>query len=373
MEIIKNNVFDNSVENNATAATLLPVPSEAKPVSWNVLGDDYSNRPNVTLQEVIEESKLDYVVKKQHLIKVEDKVYESLMNGDPMVGLQLSKDDIISSHCATVNEANGQTLGVVGSHYGVVQNSKAFEFINFIEEVSGHKPTIETAGTLGYGHRMFITARLGEDSYLSPSDNVRNYVVFTNTHDGSGAVMCFFTPVRIICQNTLNMAISHAQNKVVFKHTKNVNIRLDWENEINRMKALEVFSKSVKFSESFIERMQVLRNEKVDAQYVNDFTAQMLLQPTQFKLYLQADRRIDTVEEISSRTKNAINALRNSIENGIGQNYDRGTKMWLMNGVTTHLHNETKWKNGEAEYNALMGGSGQKKVQKAYDLLTHVA
>ena len=97
------------------------------------------------------------------------------------------------------------------------------------------------------------------------------------------------------------------------------------------------------------------------------------MQTAQYKLYLQADRNLEAVEELSSRTKNAIYALRNSIENGVGQNFDRGTKLWLMNGVTTLLHNEAKWKNAEAEFNALMEGSGQKKVQKAYDLLTKVA
>ena len=79
------------------------------------------------------------------------------------------------------------------------------------------------------------------------------------------------------------------------------------------------------------------------------------------------------MEEIATRTKNSITALRDSIENGIGQQFDRGTKLWLINGVTTMLHNESKWRNEESEFSALMEGSGLKKVQKAYDLLTKVA
>ena len=380
MEIVMNNISASEnnapvavVENDKTMAAIRP--SEAKPVVWQSsrFGHSYADRPNITIQEVIEDAHLDYNVIKQHLIRVNDTAYESILNGTPMVGLQLSKDDIITSHCATVDERNDKTLGVVGGEYGVVQNSKAFEFINFIEQVSGVAPKIETAGRLGNGERIFITARLGEDSFLSPQDAIKNYVVFTNSHDGSGAVMAFFTPIRVICQNTLNMAIRECPNKVVFKHTKHVNSRLDWEIEENRKKALEVFSRSVQFSAKFIERMKGLQEERVDTKYVNDFTAQLLLQPSQFKLYQQADGKMESVEEISTRTRNSIMALRNSIENGIGQQFDRGTKLWLINGVTTMLHNESKWRNEESEFSALMEGSGLKKVQKAYDLLTKIA
>ena len=380
MEIVMNNISASEnnapvavVENDKTMAAIRP--SEAKPVVWQSsrFGHSYADRPNITIQEVIEDAHLDYNVIKQHLIRVNDTAYESILNGTPMVGLQLSKDDIITSHCATVDERNDKTLGVVGSEYGVVQNSKAFEFINFIEQVSGVAPKIETAGRLGNGERIFITARLGEDSFLSPQDAIKNYVVFTNSHDGSGAVMAFFTPIRVICQNTLNMAIRECPNKVVFKHTKHVNSRLDWEIEENRKKALEVFSRSVQFSAKFIERMKGLQEERVDTKYVNDFTAQLLLQPSQFKLYQQADGKMESVEEISTRTRNSIMALRHSIENGIGQQFDRGTKLWLINGVTTMLHNESKWRNEESEFSALMEGSGLKKVQKAYDLLTKIA
>lgn len=367
--MVNNNVM-KAEDNTPTIASIMP--TEAKPVAFKLFGHNYSGQ-DVTLQDVIEDAKLDYNVSKQHLIRINDDAYNAIKNGNPMIGLQLSEENLITSHCATVDDSTGHTLGVVGSEYGIVQNTKAFDFINFIEEVSGVTPKIETAGKLGKGERIFITAKLGEDAYLSPQDNINNYVVFTNSHNGSGAVMAFFTPIRVICQNSLNMAIHNAQNKVVFKHSKNVNTRLDWEIEANRQKALEVFSKSVKFSETFIERMKMLQTEKVDSTYVNDFTAQLLMQPAQFKLYLNANRNMDAVDEISTRTKNSIMALRNSIENGVGQNFDRGTKLWLINGVTTMLHNEAKWKNGEAEFDAIMEGSAQKKVQKAYDILTKVA
>ena len=130
-----------------------------------------------------------------------------------------------------------------------------------------------------------------------------------------------------------------------------------------------MFGQSVKFSENFINRMLNLKDQSVTADEVRDFTAKMFLTDNLFNLYQKADYNLDKVEEISTRTKNQILALRDATDFGIGQDQNRGTKVWLLNGLTTMLHNERNWKSGEDEFNSLMFGDGQKKVQKAYDLL----
>ena len=89
-----------------------------------------------------------------------------------------TRKNIIESHKATYRTDTGDNFGVVGKNYGLVDNAKAFEFINFIKEVSGEEPLIETAGSLGYGERMFVSCRLGADSYLNGnSDAIKNYVL----------------------------------------------------------------------------------------------------------------------------------------------------------------------------------------------------
>ena len=302
-------------------------PTEAKKVSWQQFGKNF-DRP-VTIDEAIKIAGLDYDVETAPLLRVPNEVIESIMRGEE-INFTPTRKNIIESHKATYRTDTGDNFGVVGKNYGLVDNAKAFEFINFIKEVSGEEPLIETAGSLGYGERMFVSCRLGADSYLNGnSDAIKNYVLFTNTFDGSGAVMAMFTKVRVICQNTLNMAIQGCPNKIIFKHTKNVNARLDWEIEENRRKALEIFSRSVEFSKTFIDR----------------------------------------IDEISTRTKNQILQLRDAIDYGVGQEEHRGTKLWLLNGITTMLHNEKKWKTPQDEFNSLIDGDGTKKVQKMYDLL----
>lgn len=342
-------------------------PSEAIKSSWQLFGTSFDHP--VTIEEAIKTAGLDYTVDAQPLLRVPKEVIDAILNGES-VDFTPTRQNIITSHKSTFRTDNNSTLGVVGRDYGIVDNTKAFEFINFIKEVSGEEPMIETAGALGYGERMFVTCRLGEDCYLNGNtDAVKNYVVFTNSHDGSGAVMAFFTPVRVICQNTLNIAIRGAVNKVVFKHTKNVNTRLDWEIEQNRKKALEVFSKSVQFSQTFIDRMLQLKSETLTSEEIRDITHKMYLTPKQFDLFTQNNFNLEGIDEISTRTKNQISAFKDALDFGIGQESYRGTKLWMLNGMTTLLQNEKKWKSEEDKFESIMGGDAAKKTQKMYDLL----
>lgn len=117
----------------------------------------------------------------------------------------------------------------------------------------------------------------------------------------------------------------------------------------------------------------MLKEQKVDSAFVNDFTAEMYLNSAQMKLLRQANGEMDKVDEISTRAKNQINALRNAIDNGVGQEQNRSTKLWLLNGVTTFLHNERTYKSAEDEFRSMIEGDALKKTQRAYDLLTKVA
>jgi len=342
----------------------------AQRVAWQLFGTICEKGTTIhdVMADVTSANHINYEVGEMPLMRVPSEMVEAIRKGEAF-DWNPSVADIISTHKATLRTDNNDTLGIVGKGYGIVQNSKAFDFMDFIKEASGSEPVIESYGALGYGERMFITATLGEDSYLNPNDAIKNYVVFTNSHDGSGGVMAFFTPIRVICQNTLNMAIRGCANKVVFKHTSKVDERLDWTIERNRKIAAELFSKSVKFSDKFMERMLGLKEETITAEYARDFVGKLCLTAPAFELWKKADFKADHVEEISTRTKNIMAALTDSIEHGVGQEYNRGTKVWLLNGVTTYLQNEKNWKSQEDKFNAMMFGSAQKKVEDAYQLL----
>ena len=347
----------------------------ANEVAWRNLGTRCrSFTTPVTINEAVQSIGADYNVKKETLVRVPDFVIDSIYNGTNE-NITLSKENIITSHMATIREDTNTTLGVVGSKYGVVQNNKAFEFIDIITsgELNGtQQPVIETAGILGDGERVYVTAKMPSKLFIDGDDSegIDDYILFTNSHDGSGAVTILFTPLRVICQNTLNAAIRQASNKLVFKHTANVNERLEWTKKENMERAVAVLRMHEKFKSEFIEQMTNLKNQKITEDDINYFTAQVMATPAQAKLLQLNNWKMDSVEEVSTRTKNNIIALRDSIESGVGQDKFRGTKLWLYNGLTTFLNNTKQFKSAEDKFNSLVfGGDGNKKVQKAFDIL----
>lgn len=362
---MNNQVSANSVANNVI------VRRDPKPLALLRFGFNNDEHKVLSTSEAIEMASANYQVEKYPLIRISPTQLELLKAGETLT--DLSVKNLIGSHFANVRTDNDTTLGIVGESYGVVQNSKAFEFIDFIKESTGVQPIIETAGIIGQGERMFISAAIGEDMELSPNDRVKSYVVFTNTHNGKGALQVFFTPIRVVCQNTLNMAIKGATNKLIFKHTRHVNTRLDWEIELNRQRAVALFSAQKTFSEKFLQQMQDFKGQKVNEQYVRDFAANLYLSDKDYKEYIKAGHKIESLEGLATQTKNRIERLRQSIDFGVGQDLYRGSKLWLINGLTTMLHNDKEYKSAEDEFIKLNETTGLSEVEKAYAFLTAAA
>lgn len=117
---------------------------------------------------------------------------------------------------ANVRSSDGSTLGVVSNRYEVVQNREAFEFT---DSLIGGEVVYETAGSLREGKTIWLLARFPEQKILG--DAVCPYLCFTNTHDGSGAIRVAATPVRVVCNNTLNLAMGKAERVWSTKHVGN--------------------------------------------------------------------------------------------------------------------------------------------------------
>lgn len=107
-------------------------------------------------------------------------------------------------------------LGIVGEDYRVVQNEEAFEFLTGL--VDDGEATFETAGALRGGARVFVTMRLPGQVEIAGDDRLDLYVAVATGHDGEYAFHAFPTPVRIVCQNTLSVALRGARNRYVVRH-----------------------------------------------------------------------------------------------------------------------------------------------------------
>lgn len=123
---------------------------------------------------------------------------------------------------ANVRDTDRKVLGVVSDRYKVVQNVEAF---SFTDELLGHGVRYETAGSLSGGRRVWLLARLPRE-YIIAGEHISPYLVFSNTHDGSGSVKVAVTPVRVVCNNTLNLALETAQRSFSMVHTGNISDKI---------------------------------------------------------------------------------------------------------------------------------------------------
>ena len=130
---------------------------------------------------------------------------------------------VVPGFKANLRENDQQVLGVVSDRYKVVQNEEAFAFT---DALLGEGVTYETAGSLQNGRRTWILAKLPA-RYIISGDEVTPYLVFMNSHDGSGSIKVAMTPIRVVCQNTLNLALSTAKRSWSTNHTGDIKGKME--------------------------------------------------------------------------------------------------------------------------------------------------
>lgn len=128
----------------------------------------------------------------------------------------------IPGYYANVRSSDGKVLGIVGNRYKIVQNKEAFEFTDSL--ING-EVKYETAGSLCGGRRIFLLAKLPQYEILG--DAVDPFIVFTNSHDGTGAIKVACTPTRVVCSNTLNLALKDAKRSWSTRHMGDMQSKLD--------------------------------------------------------------------------------------------------------------------------------------------------
>ena len=129
---------------------------------------------------------------------------------------------VIPGYKANVRDRDGSVLGIVGKRYKVVQNEDAFKFT---DGLIGGEVRYETAGSLRGGRQIWLLAKMG--TCRIAGDEVEPYLCFTNAHDGSSGVKVCMTPIRVVCNNTLNLALNSAKRSWTMRHTESIHERLD--------------------------------------------------------------------------------------------------------------------------------------------------
>ncbi len=164
---------------------------------WHGLGRKLDHP--ATAEEAIQAAGLDWTVSKVPLFTEDGKRAPIMMT---------SRDDTKS------------LLGVVGPQYRIVQNKEAF---TFFDAVVGEKAAMyDTAGAIGNGEVIWMLAKLPDPTILKRVDVIDHYLLLATSHDRSLSLTMKFTPIRVVCQNTLILSLGDQQHRVQLKHTPNI-------------------------------------------------------------------------------------------------------------------------------------------------------
>lgn len=332
--------------------------------AWHKLGQVF-DRP-MTVVEALEASHADYEVGLQPIIAMTPTLSAHL--ADESYAMTYFQDEaldaIVPKYKATMRLDTMQPLGIVTDSYGIVQNKDAFAFLDTLCSGGADTPVIECAGVLGYGERVFVTAKFPEDIILDNKgdDRVEMYMVFTTSHDGTGSVRCLCTPIRVVCNNTLSAAMNINNGSLSLRHSTNIMQRLDLTNEENAKMAYKALNLMNVYTNSLKARLDHLKQVKIAEKDLQNIIASVVMTDEAFDLYKQTNG----LSEVSTRTQNIMTDMRNAIEGGIGQDMgERGTAMWVLNGLTSYYQNNAKFRNEEVKFDAILQGRVQQKICKA--------
>ncbi len=269
---------------------------------------------------------------------------------------------IVPGYYATQRTDTGQVLGVVGSDYRVVQNRDAFTFFDSIADGEGIR--YETAGGLGSGQRIFITAKIDDKIIVGKNDEIEQYLFLTNSHDGSGSITVAFTPIRVVCQNTLNAAVGSLSSAVRIRHTASAKERLASAHKLMGMAAkISVQTEAVfnRWAKVRITDRQLHR------------LIQMAMAPGKETLGKIQDSRLDL---LSTQFNNLVDRVYSYAMASPEQNLETtaGTVFGAYNAVTGYFQNVRYYNTAEHKAKSILfGGSASQRGKAAFELCDRFA
>lgn len=162
-----------------------------------------------------------------------------------------------------IRSSDNMALGIVTDRYKVVQNREAFAFT---DELLGQGVRYETAGSLASGKRVWMLARM-DNTWLA-EEEISPFMVFTNSHDGTGAIRVAMTPVRVCCENTLNLALKTADRHWSCVHKGDIMSKLE--------EARFTLASAERYMKALEEEFGELKLKKVTDKQVEDMTDKLL-------------------------------------------------------------------------------------------------
>ena len=206
--------MSTNLERPSTTSTNLETIFTTRETPWQGLGANVEGA--MSSMEALRLARLDWGVESRP-------IYTAPMGAAcPSGNVYTSNDYAVPNYKANVRATDGAVLGVVTDRYKIVQNQEAFAFT---DDLVGEGVSYEAAGSFQGGKRVWILAKL-PDRYIIAGERIEPYMVFSNSHDGTSAIRVAMTPIRVLCNNILNLAFSQAKRSWSTKHTGDVRSRM---------------------------------------------------------------------------------------------------------------------------------------------------
>ena len=307
-------------------------------IPWHGLGQAVETE--VTAAAAIKLAGLDWKVEKQPIFLKGKKEIHKI----PVIG------SVIPNQFAIVRPEDNQVMGIVSKTYEIIQNSECFDFMDAI--VGEGQAIYHTAGSLYDGRILFLTVKLPSDAKIGP-DQIDKYLLLSSSHDGSLSLSVRWTPVRVVCANTLEFAIgdSFKNQTIKIKHSRNYR---DKVSEARRI---------LELTEAYYHQMEKEFQKLLDTTFTHsdmqEFTANLL--PAE--------------GNVSTQTANKRNTLIEMFHTGKGNENVANTKWAAYNAVTEFADHVAKYRTREgvsekeARMNGVIFGTGSELKQRAYKLL----
>lgn len=321
--------------------------------AWHGLGKIVEQYP--TSAKAIKFAGLDYHVEKRPLLTVTGAEFSnSPMNSDVIIPAAPIK---VPHYFATVRNDNDAVLGVVGKDYQIVQNKDAFAFFDAIVG-GGDGMLYETAGALGKGERIFITAKLPGYIRVGKDDFIEQYLFLTTSHDGFGSITAAFTPIRIVCNNTLNAAMANHSGAIKIRHTASANDRLKQAHTL----------------------MGITSNLGAELQGLFNQWAQVRITDKEVKKLIQVAmapnkevlKNLETgkSDDLSTTYTNMVDKVYEYALSSPTQQLETtaGTIFGAYNAVTGYFQNVRNYKDDEAKFKSIIEGTAKQRAQVAFNL-----
>jgi len=319
-----------------------------KEKAWHNLGQIVDQYP--TSGEAIKHAGLDYTVEKRPLFTLDTLNHSGLTD---LIIPELK----VPNFFATVRSDTDQFLGIVGNEYEIVQNKDAFSFFDAIVG-GGDGILYETAGALGNGERIFITAKLPGYIRVGNDDLIEKYLFLTTSHDGFGSITAAFTPTRVVCNNTLHATLENMVNCVRIRHTASANERLKQAHKV------------MGISNDMAEQLNYIFNRWAKVRISDKDVVRLIRQamaPNKETLQNVVGENID---EYSSRFLNTIERVSEYAFTNDTQQLPttKGTLFGAYNAITGYFQNVKTYKNEEAKLKSILFGNGLNKTQNAFNI-----